>query len=404
MSIYDDPTATTPPPPTEAPPAPDELTEEAPPVPTILSSAELFPNFLQEIERNRTGKPMNIGFPCLQRIIRSALIKGLICIGAAPSIGKTAFVMQIAFSVAAARNPRNVLIFSLEMPRNELTARDVSRLTYMLPRISGAFKGEPRTTAEILSGSKFDRDTGERVNFSEQEQQLITQAYGYYKQVAERIYICETEQQPTAEFIASVAEKFTADHDGEPPVIFIDYLQLITAEDPRADERRTQTRSTYIFKNLSKSIGDGKGTTIFAISATARMNYYETDPEGFGKESGGIEYTADATLFMQYAPAFENYTASGKTEADRWKNKENACKAEGAKDDREIIVSVIKNRAGQRNQYIKYTFHAKYNTYQETGVFFRSFKENEKEKKGYKIGSKKNADELTDDSGEPIDL
>lgn len=403
MSIYDDPTVTTPPIPTEAPPEPGELQEEAPPVPQVQSSAEMFPNFLQEIERNRTGTPMNIGFPCLQRIIRSALIKGLICIGAAPSAGKTAFIMQMAFSIAAARNPRDVLIFSLEMPRNELIARDVSRLTYMLPQISDAFKGAPRTTAEILSGSTFDELSGERVNFSEKDLQLINQAYGYYKQVGERIYIHETEQQPTAECIAAIAERFTEEHGGEPPVIFVDYLQLIKSSDPRSDERRTQTATTYIFKNLSKSIG-GKGTTIFAISATARMNYYETDPEGFGKESGGIEYTADATLFMQYAPAFENYTASGKTEADRWKNKENACKAEGAKEDREIIVSVIKNRAGRRNQYIKYLFHAKYNTYQEQGAYYRTFKENEKEKKGYKIGSKKNADELTSDSGEPIEL
>lgn len=397
MSIYDDPARAAAPTP-DAPPLPDVPPgePEPPTVPDVPSGAASFPDFLQEIERNRTGTPMNIGFPCLQKIIRSALIKGLICIGAAPSAGKTAFIMQMAFSIAAARNPRNVLIFALEMPRNELIARDISRLTYMLPRVSGGFKGEPKTTAEILSGTTYDEISGERVNFSERDKMLIQQAGHYWQQVGERIFIHETEKQPTAEQIAAIAEKFTADHGGEPPVIFIDYLQLLAPADARSDERRTNTHNTYVFKNLSKSLG-GKGTTVFAISATARLNYYESDPEGFGKESGGIEYTADCTLFMQYAAAFDNYTGKGKTETDRIKNKENACKAEGAKDDREIIVSIIKNRAGRRNQYIKYLYHAKYNIYEETGVFYRTFRENEKEPKPHiKTGKKSSGDDDRD--------
>lgn len=382
------------------PPEPQASAAEAPAIPKVPSAAEMFPDFLKEVDKNRTGEPISIGFPLLQGVIRNALIKGLICIGAAPSAGKTAFIMQMAYNIASAKNgARDVLIFALEMPRNELIARDISRITYMLKRINPNIRGEAKTTAEILSGTVYD-NSGNRVNFSENDKSLLNHACDTYKRVAERIYIYESNEELTADKVSEIARNFTKEHNGEPPVIFIDYLQLLSPPDTRSDERRTNTHNTVVFKNLSKDIG-GKGTTVFAISATARANYYESDPEGFGKESGGIEYTADATLFMQYAPCFDNYTAKGRTEADRIKNKENAAKAEAAKDDREIIVSVIKNRAGRRNQYIKYTYHAKYNTYDETGAFYRNFREHEKQPT-VKSGKKKRYEE--DGDTEAIEL
>lgn len=387
MSIYDDiPVPMEPP---AAEPKQQQPEEQAPKVENVVSS---FDDFLREVERNKHSESIDIGFPILRQVIRSALTKGLICIGAAPSAGKTAFIMQMAFNIAKSKKPRNVLIFSLEMPKNEIIARDVSRMTYLLKRLDNSSKADPRTTAEILSGCTFDPKSGERVNFTDKEQGYIKRAQDMYIKYAEYIYIHEPETEITADQVAAIAERFTKEHNGEPPVIFIDYLQLLAPPDMRMDERRANTHNTIVFKTLSKYLG-GKGTTVFAISSTARSNYYETDPEGFGKESGGIEYTADSTLFIQYAPAFENYTAKGRTEADRIKNKENACKAEASKDERDIIISVIKNRAGQRNQYITYTYYAKYNYYYETGRFSRSFKENAKEAKNNGYKRIKSADE-----------
>jgi len=343
----------------EAPPIGNEPPASVPDVPSVKSVSDLFGDFLAEVERNKQGTPISIGFPKLQEIIRPALTRGLICLGAAPSAGKTTFIMQAAYNIAtAARGARDVLAFSLEMPRNELIARDLSRLTYQLPKVSGGFKGDPKTAAEILSGMTYDIGSGQRVNYTERDARLLQQAQDHYRAAARRLYIYESNREITVDDVAAIAEKFTAEHRGQPPVIIVDYLQLLAPTDSRADERRANTHNVVVLKSLSKTLG-GVGTTVVAVSSTARSNYYDTAVEGFGKESGGIEYSADSTMFMQYEACF---TLEGDASA-----RERAAKAEAAKDDRAIVVSVIKNRAGRRNQHICYTYRAKYNIFEERG-------------------------------------
>lgn len=331
------------------------LPTEAPgeePVPTVESNAELFGKFVEEVNKNKALKPLNMGFPILQQNIIAALSSGLIALGAAPSAGKTAFIMQAAYSIAT-QSGRDVLIFALEMSRNELIARDLSRLTYQL--------GEGRTAAELLRGSTFD--SGVQVDFTKKQQEIITKAATEYKALAgKHIYIFESTGELKASDVDRIARKFTKDH-GAAPVIFLDYLQLLSPEDPRADERRGVTQSVILFKNLSRDLQ----TPVFVISATARTNYYNSDPEGFGKESGTLEYSADTTLFMQYAACYEEQQARG----DRDKAREEAAKAAAAADNRDIVISIIKNRAGRRNVRIRYEYTARYNIFKEKGLYIK---------------------------------
>lgn len=330
----------------------------------LKSACELFPDYIAEIKENQSTEPISIGFPLLQDTIRAALNKGLICIGAAPSAGKTTLIMQIANSIANSgkgKTPRNVLVFALEMSRNELIAREISRLSYILPTLSGsAYKGEARTAAELLDGSTYDN--GKRVLFTESQAEYIKQVQDFFKYGAgQRLYIYEGGGIVTADTIAATARQFVKDHPNErPPVIFIDYLQLLSAPRAGADPRQTADQSAFALKQLSRELK----TPVFVVSATARTHYYETAPEGFGKESGGIEYTADTTLFLQYKQAFEYSGAEA----------EQQCRKAGSADAREVVISVIKNRAGRRNIMIAYEYQPKYNAFRERKYYNRPIK------------------------------
>ena len=351
----------------------------------LKSAGELFGDYLTEIAENQSAEPISIGFPLLQDTIRAVLNKGLICIGAAPSAGKTTLIMQIANSIATnngKKQPRNVLIFALEMSRNELIAREISRLSYVLPKISGsAFKGEARTASELLDGATYDN--GQRVLFTENQAAYIKQVQDFFKYDAgQRLYIYEGAGTVTADTIADTARQFVKDHpDERPPVIFVDYLQLLSDTRARADARQTADQAAFALKQLSRELK----TPVFVVSSTARNHYYETDPEGFGKESGGIEYSADTTLFLQYKQAFE-YTGS---------EREAQIKTAASADTREIIISIIKNRAGQRNIAIKYEYLPKYNAFRETSYYILPY--------GAATGDEQKSTRRTKTTGSAID-
>lgn len=393
-----------------APPEPSEIADATPiqeraaaDVPKIPSNAEKYSEYRRELETNAESDPAYIGFNSLQAIIRTALIKGLICIGAAPSAGKTTFVMQIAGAIASKQ--RHVLVFSLEMSRAELIARDVSRLSYELPRQSPAKFGdiEPRTVAEILSGCTYDH--GQCVRLSERQRERLDRVESYYNSgMGQYIHVMENDTRLTAADMTTIARRFVIDHPGEqPPVIIVDYLQLIRAADRYSDERRATDDNVWALKTMCRELH----TPVFAITATARANYYETDPEGFGKESGGIEYTADCTMFMQTAAAFENYSDEGRTADERAKQRTNRIKQSLDGDTRKIIVSIIKNRAGRRNQYIAYDYSPAYNCFIESGIYMRTYNEygkKPKEEQQTSTGKKKKRTQTTTPGYDDIDF
>ena len=69
--------------------------------------------------------PIKTGLPELDNALIGGFKPGLALVSARPSMGKTAFLMNVAY--AAARNGIPVSIFSLEMTSNELTDRVASR-------------------------------------------------------------------------------------------------------------------------------------------------------------------------------------------------------------------------------------------------------------------------------------
>lgn len=124
-----------------------ENTEQSP---TIPVSAYL-DDFYAEILNKKRPAAIPTGFAKLDSLLGGGLFAGLYVLGASSSLGKTTLTCQIANQIAATE--KDVLIFSLEMARQEIIAKDISRLSGLIP-YCGSMPGQEAlsTSADFKCG------------------------------------------------------------------------------------------------------------------------------------------------------------------------------------------------------------------------------------------------------------
>ena len=191
----------------------------------------------------------------------------LILIAARPSMGKTAFVLNIA-EYMAFRSNETVAIFSLEMSKEQL----VNRL----------FALESRVDSQILR-------TG---NLSDNDWSSLIEAAGVIGR--SNLIIDDTPGISVAE-LRSKCRKYKAEKGLD--VIMIDYLQLMTGS-KRADSR--QQEISDISRSL-KEIARELQVPVLALSQLSRAVEQRPDHRPMLsdlRESGAIEQDADVVMFL----------------------------------------------------------------------------------------------------------
>lgn len=281
------------------------------------------------------------GFPLLDVALDGGLYEGLYGIGAISSLGKTTFILQIADQIAAAGN--DVLIFSLEMARNELIAKSISRNT--IKRVieqkeeEGANKTEyAKTTRGIMVRKRYK-------NYNVHEHKLINNAIYDYAAYAKHIYIVEAMGTVGADQICEQVEKHI-EYTGKKPVVIVDYLQILAPHNDKSTDKQNTDYSVMTLKRLSRD----KKIPIIVISSFNRDNYSEKVSMRAFKESGAIEYSTDVLIGLQLKG-----TGSKDFDVDKAK----------AKDPREVELLVLKNRNGGTGANIEYKYYSMFNYFQE---------------------------------------
>lgn len=228
-------------------------------------------NALDKIEKaaktqgNVTGIPT--GFIDLDYKMSGLQPSDLILVAARPSMGKTAFVLNIAQYVAFHEDDCTA-IFSLEMSKEQL----VNRL----------FALESRVDAQLLrSGNLADSDW----------EKLIEGAGTIGKS---KLIIDDTPGISISE-LRSKCRKYKLEHDLK--LVIIDYLQLMTGSG-RSDSR--QQEISDISRSL-KSLARELNVPVIALSQLSRA--VEQRPEHRPmlsdlRESGAIEQDADVVMFI----------------------------------------------------------------------------------------------------------
>lgn len=243
-------------------------------------------DFIKNIEESKRAAFLPTGFSTLDSILDGGLYAGLYVVGAISSLGKTTFCLQVADQVA--QRGQDVLIFSLEMARNELIAKSVSRLTLIKDLEENGTTAHAKTTRGILTGTRYK-------DYSQTERKLIQDAIAAYGQYGANIYITEGIGNVGIEEIRDKVQK-RIKLTGKAPVVVIDYLQIIAPADIRATDKQNTDKAVLELKRLSRDYS----IPVIGISSFNRDNYTAPVNLASFKESGAIEYSSDVLIGLQY--------------------------------------------------------------------------------------------------------
>lgn len=271
-------------------------------------------------------KPAATGFAGLDELLDGGLYEGLYTLFSTPGAGKTTLMLQMADYIA--EHGRDVLFIALEMSKKALQARSLSRLSSLL---ADGDKSYTALTERQISAGKWRR-WGE----ADWRRAALTiyRARNTYRKWADRVYIMEA-QGGSFKALREAVETHIR-FRGCPPVVIVDYLQILRPDNTGLTDKQAVDSHVLEFKQLSRDYG----LPVVVVSSLGRTSYEGRLTLSSGKESGGIEYTADVVLGMQLLGA----GLSGFNEEEA---KE--------KDPRQLEIVALKNRTGALGSaYLRY--------------------------------------------------
>ena len=243
-------------------------------------------NVIKKIEAaaqsNSTVTGIPTGFIDLDQKTSGLQPSDLILVAARPSMGKTAFVLNLAQYIAI-RKQYTTAIFSLEMSREQL----VNRLLSMESFINGQ---------SMRTGRLEDREWDKLVESS--------------GTVASSKLIIDDTPGISITELRSKCRKYKLEHDLK--VVIIDYLQLMSGSSSYRDASRQQEISD-ISRSL-KALARELQVPVIALSQLSRACESRPDHRPMLsdlRESGAIEQDADVVMFL-YRDEYYNKDSDAK--------------------------------------------------------------------------------------------
>ena len=224
-------------------------------------------NLLYESKGGLTGIPS--GFRDLDALTSGLQASDLILVAARPSMGKTAFTLNIAANVAL-KSKKNVAFFSLEMSKQQLVQRMLCS--------EGGIDSQKLKNGD-LSNEDWDKlvRTADRVSSAP-------------------LYIDDTAGITVME-LRSKARRLKAEHGLD--LIIIDYLQLMQGRGRGGSDNRQQEISE-ISRSL-KAVARELNVPVIALSQLSRSvesRQIKRPMLSDLRESGSLEQDADIVMFL----------------------------------------------------------------------------------------------------------
>lgn len=247
-------------------------------------------NALERIEKAAKSKGVVTGIPTgfidLDYKLSGLQPSDLVLVAARPSMGKTAFVLNIAQYVAF-KKEKGVAIFSLEMSKEQL----VNRL----------FALESQVDSQALR-------TG---NLKDSDWEKLIEGAGI---IGKSNMIIDDTPGISVSELRSKCRKYKLEHDIQ--LIIIDYLQLMSGSAGGRSESRQQEISE-ISRSL-KALARELNVPVVALSQLSRAVEARPDKRPMLsdlRESGAIEQDADVVMFI-YRDEYYNKDSEKKRQAE----------------------------------------------------------------------------------------
>jgi len=272
------------------------------------------------------------GFPVLDE--KLPMLPGCYLLGALPSLGKTTFALNVAANICDQGEP--VLYISYEPTINQIAIKDLAG--YWFKKIWNNHRDSRSTdfvpsAIQIMLGRYSDR-------FAFDEMKEVR---AELKDKRRNFYFLQGRKETAENLIGRIKPYI----ERGVKFIVIDYIQLIQGSDTKKD-LRVQIDETLRALQIFQAEND---LVILFISSFNRENYRKYACFESFKESGGLEYTADAILALQFEFADEK---------DRSDNAKFQEKKQAQPRDMELVI--LKNRYGI-DFVDKFAYHSKHETF-----------------------------------------
>ncbi len=241
---------------------------------------------LEELASSGSEIPgLSTGLHDLDRKINGLNKTDLLLIAARPGMGKTSIALNIALNVAKKHPDKAVVFFNLEMSREQMAMRLLANESFV-------------DLQRLITGQLTEEDWGK-----------LSIASSALSQTDIRI-----DDNPTITVAEMNAKCRRIDNLG---LVFIDYLQLMTAAAPgKAGENRVTVVSeiSRALKIMAKELN----VPVVCMSQLSRANESRTDKRPMLsdlRESGAIEQDADSVMFI-YRDDYYNKDSTEKNIAE----------------------------------------------------------------------------------------
>ena len=293
--------------------------------------------FFKTIKKNKSEPIISSGFFNLDAKMGGGFYPGLYTLGGISALGKTTLALQMADDMA--KNNHAVLFFTLEMSRNDLIARSLSRHLYSIDKVKCRYVG----TTKILRG---------KIEGIEDELNIATK--NYINEEGRNLSIHEGNFDTNIDTIRHTIEMFIA-RTGRKPIVYIDYLQILKGKGQGSDKQEMDFVAVEL-KRISRDCD----IPIIVISSLSRANYYTPIGMEAFKESGSIEYTSDVLIGLQLSILSElDFADKNKT------NNKSAIMTAMDENPRKITVKLLKQRNASSDQSQDFIFYPINNLMQE---------------------------------------
>ena len=237
---------------------------------SVLESTIARIETLGKLENHNGVTGVTTGFVELDKKTAGLQPSDLIIVAARPSMGKTTFAMNVCENAAMASD-KPVLVFSLEMPAEQIMMRMIASLARV-------------DQTKIRTGQ----------NLEEAEWSKIASVFGMFKQ-KNNLYIDDSSGLTPTE-LRSRARRVYRENGGL-SMIMVDYLQLMRA--PAFSDNRT-LEIAEISRSL-KALAKELEVPVIALSQLNRTLEQRADKRPVNsdlRESGSIEQDADLIMFI----------------------------------------------------------------------------------------------------------